>query len=87
MLEEENILKVTLVASALVEHGGKYLLVQQARSRRQPGKWGPPGGKPDVGETLPDAAVRESRAAVSCWGARAQNSAKCAGLQLNPRNK
>jgi len=53
-------LKVTLVASAMVEHTGKYLLVQQARSRRQPGKWGPPGGKPDVGETLPDAAVRET---------------------------
>ncbi len=54
-------MKVTLVASALVEHEGKYLLVQQARSRRQPGKWGPPGGKPDMGETLHDAAVRETR--------------------------
>jgi ADP-ribose pyrophosphatase YjhB (NUDIX family) len=54
-------LKVTLVANALVENEGKYLLVQQARSRRQPGKWGPPGGKPDMGENLPDAAVRETR--------------------------
>ena len=54
-------LKVTLVANAMLEHEGKYLLVQQARSRRQPGKWGPPGGKPDMGENLQDAAVRETR--------------------------
>lgn len=54
-------MKVTLVANAMVEHEGKYLVVQQARSRRQPGKWGPPGGKPDVGENLHDAAVRETR--------------------------
>lgn len=52
-------MKVTLVASALLEHGGKYLLVQQARSRRQPGKWGPPGGKPEQGEELTAAALRE----------------------------
>ena len=54
-------MKATLVASAMVEHEGKYLFVQQARSRRQPGKWGPPGGKPEMGETLPDAAIREAK--------------------------
>lgn len=54
-------MKVTLVASALVEHEGKYLLVQQARSRRQPGKWGPPGGKPEQGEELTAAAIRETQ--------------------------
>ncbi len=54
-------MKVTLVASVLLEHNGKYLLVQQARSRRQPGKWGPPGGKPEVGETLFEAAIRETQ--------------------------
>lgn len=53
-------MKVTLVAMALLEHEGKFLLVQQARSRRQAGKWGPPGGKPDQGETLFDAARRET---------------------------
>lgn len=53
-------MKVTLIASALVEHAGKYLLVQQARSRRQPGKWGPPGGKPEQGEELTTAALRET---------------------------
>jgi 8-oxo-dGTP pyrophosphatase MutT (NUDIX family) len=52
--------KVTLVASALLEYEGKFLLVQQARSRRQPGKWGPPGGKPDQGEDLFAAAIREA---------------------------
>jgi 8-oxo-dGTP pyrophosphatase MutT (NUDIX family) len=44
----------------MVEHEGKYLLVQQARSRRQPGKWGPPGGKPEQGEDLTAAALRET---------------------------
>ncbi len=53
-------MRVTLVASVLLEHNGKYLLVQQARSRRQPGKWGPPGGKPEQGETLFEAAIRET---------------------------
>ncbi|MDB5081823.1 MAG: hydrolase [Chloroflexi bacterium] len=53
-------MKVTLVASALLENAGKYLLVQQARSRRQPGKWGPPGGKPEQGEDLQAAALRET---------------------------
>src|SRR6478672_10956211 len=55
-------MKVTLVASVILEHDKKYLFVQQARSRRQPGKWGPPGGKPDheLGETLFEAAIRET---------------------------
>jgi 8-oxo-dGTP pyrophosphatase MutT (NUDIX family) len=52
-------MKVTLVALAVIEHKNKYLFVQQARSRRQAGKWGFPGGKPDQGESLFDAAVRE----------------------------
>lgn len=55
-------MKAIIVASVILEDEGKYLLVQQARSRRQPGKWGPPGGKPehDQGETLLDAARRET---------------------------
>lgn len=55
-------MKATLVASVILEHNKKYLFVQQARSRRQPGKWGPPGGKPDheQGETLFEAAIRET---------------------------
>jgi ADP-ribose pyrophosphatase YjhB (NUDIX family) len=55
-------MKATLVASVILEHESKYLFVQQARSRRQPGKWGPPGGKPDheQGETLFEAAIRET---------------------------
>ena len=56
-------MNATLVAVTLIEQDGKYLLVQQARSRRQPGKWGPPGGKPehDLGETLFEAAIREAK--------------------------
>ena len=54
-------MKATIVAMVLIEHEGKYLLVQQARSRRQAGKWGPPGGKPehDQGEDIFDGAKRE----------------------------
>ncbi len=54
-------MKAVVVASVILESNGKYLLVQQAKSRRQPGKWGPPGGKPEQsqGETLFQAARRE----------------------------
>lgn len=55
-------MNATLVASVLLEKDHKYLLVQQARSRRQAGKWGPPGGKPEheKGESLLEAARRET---------------------------
>jgi len=55
-------MKAIIVACVLLEHNQKYLLVQQARSRRQPGKWGPPGGKPEhaQGETILEAARRET---------------------------
>ena len=55
-------MNATLVAAVLLEHDKKYLLVQQARSRRQAGKWGPPGGKPEheKGETLLEAVRREA---------------------------
>ncbi len=55
-------MKAVIVAGVLLEQAGKYLLVQQARSRRQSGKWGPPGGKPEHGrgETFVDAALRET---------------------------
>ena len=61
-------MKVTLVACVLLENNQKYLLVQQARSRRQPGKWGPPGGKPEheQGETLFEAARREAFEEIGC---------------------
>ncbi len=55
-------MNATLVASVIIENEGKFLLVQQARSRRQAGKWGLPGGKPEhsLGETLFEAAKRET---------------------------
>jgi ADP-ribose pyrophosphatase YjhB (NUDIX family) len=62
MKERESGMKAIVVASVLVEKDGKFLMVQQARSRRQPGMWGLPGGKPDhaEGETLSEAAKRET---------------------------
>lgn len=53
-------MNATIVACVLLDHNARYLLVQQAHSRRQPGKWGPPGGKPEQGETLFEAAQREA---------------------------
>jgi ADP-ribose pyrophosphatase YjhB (NUDIX family) len=62
MKERESGMKAIVVASVLVEKDGKFLMVQQARSRRQPGMWGLPGGKPDhaEGETLIEATKRET---------------------------
>lgn len=55
-------MNAVIVACVLLEHNHKYLLVQQARGRRQPGRWGPPGGKPEFeqGETIFEAAKRET---------------------------
>lgn len=54
-------MKVTLVGCVLLERQGKFLFLQQARGRRQPGRWGLPGGKPEPGETLFEATKREVR--------------------------
>lgn len=59
-------MKAIIVACVLLEQDKKFLLVQQARSRRQPGKWGPPGGKPEQGETLFEAAQREALEETGC---------------------
>jgi 8-oxo-dGTP pyrophosphatase MutT (NUDIX family) len=61
-------MKAIIVACVLLEHEQKYLLIQQDRSRRQPGKWGPPGGKPEhsQGETLFAAAIRETFEEIGC---------------------
>lgn len=55
-------MKATIVACVILQYDNKYLLVQQARSRRVPGKWGPPGGKPlhEKGESFLQAARREA---------------------------
>lgn len=55
-------MNAVIVACVLLERQGKFLLIQQARGRRQPGMWGPPGGKPEFeqGETIFEAAKRET---------------------------
>lgn len=46
-------------ASCLVNVNGKYLLLQLAAHKPEPGKWGLPGGKIEPNEEPKDAALRE----------------------------
>lgn len=48
-----------VVARALVESGGRVLLVRRAPWDAMPGHWELPGGKVDAGESLLDALARE----------------------------
>jgi 8-oxo-dGTP diphosphatase len=50
--------KSTLVAVGVLEHQGKLCLIQFKRNVLA-GYWGLPGGKIDIGESLPEAVVRE----------------------------
>jgi ADP-ribose pyrophosphatase YjhB (NUDIX family) len=45
--------------AVVVIHQGKTLLVRRARGRPAEGYWTPVTGKPEAGESLPDAARRE----------------------------
>lgn len=49
------------VAACLCEFDGTILLLKRLEGKAEGGKWGAPGGKRDVGETIPEAAVRELR--------------------------
>jgi 8-oxo-dGTP diphosphatase len=48
-----------LVALALVQRDGKWLVTRRRRDVHLPGLWEFPGGKRDPGETPPQAALRE----------------------------
>ncbi len=47
------------VAACYVEHGGCLLLLQRAANKTEPGQWGVPAGKLELGETAEHAARRE----------------------------
>ncbi len=49
-----------VAVGAVVVHEGRLLLVQRGRGAAL-GKWAPPGGRVEFGETLADAVVREVR--------------------------
>jgi len=47
------------VAACYLEIEGKLLLLSQALNKHEPGAWGVPGGKREIGETIEEAAIRE----------------------------
>lgn len=47
------------VASCLCEYDGKILLLKRLEGKSEGGKWGAPGGKIDVGESVSQAVLRE----------------------------
>lgn len=50
-----------IIGSAIIEHDGKYLMVQEAENHVDncKEKWGAPGGHVDLGENILEAAIRE----------------------------
>jgi ADP-ribose pyrophosphatase YjhB (NUDIX family) len=60
-MNDENLIATTsIVCGVVLEHNGKYLLVQEKQPKAY-GKWSLPGGRVDAGETLEQAAVREAK--------------------------
>ena len=58
-----------VAVGAIVVHDGCLLLVQRGRGAGA-GKWAPPGGRVEFGETLVDAVVREVREETGHRGPR-----------------
>jgi ADP-ribose pyrophosphatase YjhB (NUDIX family) len=52
--------QVIIGCSNLVEHEGTYLLVREGKPTAR-GRFNLPAGKPEIGETLTEAAVREAK--------------------------
>jgi 8-oxo-dGTP diphosphatase len=55
-----SIERVGVIAGCVIKHDGKYLLVQEKQSKAY-GLWNLPAGHVDKGETLEDAARRETK--------------------------
>lgn len=60
--------RVNVVAGVVVKKDGKYLLVQENRpsDKEVHEKWNLPAGRVDKGETLEEAAIRESKEESGC---------------------
>ncbi len=58
--EDYPIAKTFIVSGVVIEKEGKYLLVQEKQPRAYK-KWNLPAGRVDIGETLEQAAVRETK--------------------------
>ena len=51
---------VNIVATTVVEKDGNYLMIQESKSAIY-GKWNFPSGKADLGETIFESAIRETK--------------------------
>ncbi|MFA6392891.1 MAG: NUDIX hydrolase [Candidatus Paceibacterota bacterium] len=58
-MENENV-RVIVVAGVAIKDGNKYLLVQDKKPKFY-GLWNFPAGKVDVGESIEQAAIRETK--------------------------
>lgn len=55
-----------IVAAAVIEREGAFLLTRRAEGAHLAGTWEFPGGKQESGESLEDALVRELREELGC---------------------
>lgn len=60
MSEVKETIKVEVVAGVVVEQDGKYLLVQEKMAKAY-GLWNFPAGRVDIGESIEEAAIRETK--------------------------
>ena len=54
------------VVCAVIEREGKILVAQRSEEKHYPLQWEFPGGKPEAGESLEQALVREVREELAC---------------------
>jgi len=59
--EELRVAAIVVVAAAVVERGGRFLVTRRPRGAHLEGCWEFPGGKRDPGETLAACLARELR--------------------------